>query len=732
MNRIKYLSLACAMLIGISSAFASKDDDDVILKQLQKTKEKIESSIDDRPEFKLDRAPGKWDNESAVILYKYLYYETERKFNSNFGFYEEIVKVYSKYRIKLQDKYAINDFSEFYFGNRDMLQVRVIKTDGTEYELDMDEAVTSDTKVDDFLGLSGVSLNVDSYKKIPVSNLDQGDMLEVTVVSENVKVYNGKTYHYNYTPSLETLILAGSYPICHQFIEFNIEDPFRLNFRSLNGAPKIEAIKVKDYKAKFLFHDSMRGRVKSEYWSGGVGFNPSVKYVLSKVSSGKLNPDFANKDMAVKSEVTDEEVLALANFIYKDKASTHSGFYVEFLKKFKGKIKEPNDYANNFFYYYRAKSFSSKRSRNYGNLKFVMILSRILRKKAIEFEYLVAVPQTLGGMKNLLSYDELIWAIRVKGSEQIYSEFDVYANPNEMNQHLFGHDILAITPAKSISSMKVYKENIPAESPSENKALYKMTVSFQDNLLDLLVRRQNTMSGSAKNTYKKLIPEQSFMDEREKNGLGKTRFGVPNVYYHTGVAFDRDFLDDEEERMKESFFDMEKEFDKNRVKSDLEGDGLKVKEVQFVKVISDGRYSDNTQLEFEDQSVVEGVVQKANNYLIVSLGNILGSQFEIRDTEDKERIQTIYFGYTRQYDYEVTLNIPEGYSVSGLEAFNRSVDNATGSYSVSAELKGDKLIVKSSKKYKGIEFTNDHWNEVLEFINLASDVSHSKLVLVKN
>ncbi|TNE80320.1 MAG: hypothetical protein EP332_08120, partial [Bacteroidetes bacterium] len=372
--------LAMGLSIGVVKAGS---DDDAVLKQLQKTKEKLESTIEDRDEFKLTEVPEKWKDESAVILYKYLYYQAERNFNNNFYMTEDVIRVYSKYRIKLQDNFAINDFSEFYFGDRDLLQIKVIKTDGTEYEVDMEEAKGSDTKFDDFLGLSGLSLTIDSYKKIPVPNLDKGDMIEVTLVSENLRIYSGKTYHTNHIPELETLTLAGAYPIMHQFIEFNLEDPFRLNFKSLNGAPALRPIKVKEAKASFIFQDSMRARVKSEYWSGGFGFNPSVKYVITKKVNTNLGLDFTGESMEAKTEVSEEEVLKLANFIYRNTESSSSGVYFDFIKRFRGQLKTNDDYIEKFYYYYRARVFSKDKSRRFNNIQFVMNLSRILKKRNI-------------------------------------------------------------------------------------------------------------------------------------------------------------------------------------------------------------------------------------------------------------------------------------------------------------------------------------------------------------
>ncbi len=707
-------------------------NDDVVLNELKKTKEKLEGIIVGRPEFKLTEVPEQWKDESAVILYKFLLYEAEKTYNSNYSSTEYAVKVYSKYRIKLQDNFAVNDFSEFYFGNRDLLEIKVIKADGTEYEVDMKEAKSSDTKFDDFLGLSGLSLTIDSYKKLPVPNLNKGDIIELTLVSENLGSYDRKIYHQPYIPTLEARSLAGSFPVMHQFIEFHLTYPFKLNFKSLNGAPEIQPIKVDKEKASFIFHDSMRARSKPEYWSGGLGFNPSIKYVVNRQINSKEGLDFINNNMKVKSEVKKKEIVKLANFVYTDKMNSSSGIYFDFIKRNRGKIKNPNEYVERFYYYYRARVFAPDRSKGFSNAQFVMNLSRVLKKRAIEFDYLVAVPLTFGGLENVISNDELVWAISLKDSKKIYSEFDVYSNPNDMNQHLLGHEIFSIEPAKNLKKMRIKKVTLPPHDPSENRMFFSMSLNFDQDLNTVNLSRKTEATGYAKNRYKSLVPMESYHQEKEQNGMGKTEFGVPNVFYKEDVAFDRDFLENESDRIESAVKSNQDKGFKSFVESELRGDGLNVKVVKSVIVNSDGRTPGQPILAFDDQSVVDEVCHKSDKYVIFDLGKFLGGQFELTDSEDQERNQDIYFGYTREFSYDLVVTVPDGYSVSGLESFNRSVDNSTGSFTVSAVLQGNQITVKSSKKYKGIQFSKDQWEDVKAFINLASEVSHSKIILTKN
>lgn len=109
----------------------------IVLGQI--TAEDIENRMwqSSNPEDTMMVIPGKWKDESAVILFKSESYEYKKqsmaaKVNDDFYFHQ---------RIKLLDKAAITDFSEFTFGDLDkaaygrqgvFMGVKVVKPDGSE------------------------------------------------------------------------------------------------------------------------------------------------------------------------------------------------------------------------------------------------------------------------------------------------------------------------------------------------------------------------------------------------------------------------------------------------------------------------------------------------------------------------------------------------------------------------------------------------------------------------
>src|SRR5205085_6456505 len=65
----------------------------------------------EEPEFKVTTVPNNWLLESAVVLAQKIDYAYVRKAMSN----AMTIKEYVRKRIKLQDKNALEKFSEFYY-----------------------------------------------------------------------------------------------------------------------------------------------------------------------------------------------------------------------------------------------------------------------------------------------------------------------------------------------------------------------------------------------------------------------------------------------------------------------------------------------------------------------------------------------------------------------------------------------------------------------------------------
>eukprot|EP01137_Pigoraptor_chileana_P010331 Opistho-2@59770 len=145
-----------------------------------------------------------------------------------------------------------------------------------------------------------------------------------------------------------------------------------------------------------------------------------------------------------------------------------------------------------------------------------------------------------------------------------------------------------------------------------------------------------------------------------------------------------------------------------------------------------GRYGKKSALEYSEEFTIKNNwIKKAGDKYLMELGRFLTAQIEITQKE-KDRKNNIYMSYPRSFDNEIVLEIPAGYSVSGLEKFNKKVENETGGFTSTAEVKGNTLVIKTYKYYKNYNEPNANWNKMIQFLDAAYQFTQEKVLLKKN
>jgi hypothetical protein len=125
-----------------------------------------------------------------------------------------------------------------------------------------------------------------------------------------------------------------------------------------------------------------------------------------------------------------------------------------------------------------------------------------------------------------------------------------------------------------------------------------------------------------------------------------------------------------------------------------------------------------------------GLVKKAGNNYILEVGKLQGSPLKV-DEDQRQRKLDVYAPFARSIQYELAIDIPEGYSVEGVEALARKVENSTGSFIVEAATKGSTLAISVRKTYNNAYEPFTNWTGMLAFIDAANEWSNSKILLKK-
>ena len=123
-------------------------------------------------------------------------------------------------------------------------------------------------------------------------------------------------------------------------------------------------------------------------------------------------------------------------------------------------------------------------------------------------------------------------------------------------------------------------------------------------------------------------------------------------------------------------------------------------------------------------------MKKAGRNYILEAGKLIGGQIEL-DEDDRDRKLDIFMPYARSFKYEITVELPEGFTVQGLDKLNTDVENATGGFKSSATVEDGVLKINSFKYYKNNFEKVENWEKMQQFLDAAHNFTQQKLLLKK-
>jgi len=176
---------------------------------------------------------------------------------------------------------------------------------------------------------------------------------------------------------------------------------------------------------------------------------------------------------------------------------------------------------------------------------------------------------------------------------------------------------------------------------------------------------------------------------------------------------------------------IEAEIDENRLekyKNRLEAD-FEVKSYDELKIINPG-IKEGEALIVRDKFTLEGLIKKAGKNYILSAGILIGSQVALEDDE-YDRTLDAFLTYPRSFVNKITIDLPEGYTISDLSSLNVEFENEAGKFLSTAQLAGNQLIFTTEKSYKVNFLPSDKWKLMTEFLDVAFDLSQKKVLLSK-
>jgi hypothetical protein len=656
------------------------------------------------PDFEVKDIPERWKNESAVIICQKNSYLFDKKSDSHYGTSITQKEVIRK-RIKLLDRAAVEEYSEFYFVATKDLGVRIIKPDGNIKIIDLKDAVAADKDIS-IPGVYKSSYKWEKgYQKLAIAGLEPNDIIDYFTIIEHTYYMTIKEYVF---PDV-LLSLENSFPVMKQKFLFEIDDEMFFNFRASNGTPEIQEEKSETEGFKsYTLTDNNREKIKDERWSYIYRSTPSLRFQVIYKSDLKSPTEYLlGIPGRIKTSVSKEEVAMKVNqmILKKDKSIDKlSNLILKYFSSHKG-ITDGDEIARISYYLYRNLKYTEGNNNFGGNddKLFVKCLARVFDKKKISYKVMAVVPGQIGTLTELVLKDELIWFLKLDESGKFLITPSVNTNYGDIYPGVQGVDAYQISTNKNHSMVSVGRITMPLSNMEQNGESDKIEVSISKDADQVTtIRHDKTIRGYNKDSYEAAIiygdsksPEKyTFHASTDMTGIyEQKRKRIERFKAYIAESFDLVSYDD-------------------------------------FTLVKSGRYDDDPFLEFTEKYQVKGILRKAGVNYIFQAGKLIGTQIEINEDELK-RSYDIFSDCPRAFFNEISITIPEGYIVQGMEKLMMDITNEAGSFTSKASMEGNILKITTSKIYLHNFEKKEDWGKIVQFLDAAYDFTQARILLKK-
>jgi len=731
-------------------------------------------------EFTVTTVPDKWKNESAVIIgQKTEYLFTRLSSGRN---YSTVVRIreYIHKRIKLQDKNALEKFSAFNYvtmGKDGSAEYKIIKPGGKEEAVDMKTAVEDEKEIDPIYKPIFFSLNIKS-QKIAIPNLEVGDIIDYTLKS--TIDWDMKLEGIGFKPFIFTL--TNSYPTLYQQYRFTMVNGMKVQYRNYNGAPNLRfdpKASVYGDKESFLsyyFLDRDREKTTDVRWNYELRTAPSVKFRVilladndpsskglgeATVDRAGLNPDDVYKRYVGAAGYVTPTVTSLVAYTTQ---------YIS-KKKEEGSLKTDDDLIRESYYclrkvflemYYKGpvhsdlekymtgkklyKKILAEEKKNgpdkeeredeirIGGVTFATALRMCLSSQNIPAELQVYVPRSLGSWRDAIFMDELDFVVKVKSKRKYYflepfNNFDAFGTPYQYLEGAEGYSI------GYDQANRYYRATIPATTLNDNLQKQDYSISFNDGMDIVKAERISSYLGDEKaslignanldRSYLNYDFAKYYVEPSSDKGKKKKGNDEPVIATADATKYDDP---DKEEHIK-----ARRDIFEKSLKEELDVD-----KYEDFELLKDGRYGDTALLQYKEKFTLKKLMSKAGKNYIFEVGKLIGDQIKLGQSELAGRQVEIWIPHARTIENNVSVRIPQGYTVEGLQDLNMNIDNESGSFISSAKVvprdsvgDDDKLFISAKKIYKKNFDKKEAWPNYVAFLEPAYKFSQLKIVLKK-
>ena len=679
-------------------------------------------------DFAVSKVPDKWADESSVAIAYKKHILFDKRRSGLLGGKEKLVLVERKrMKLMLQDRQAVNSFSELYFrysSKMDGFSAVVYKPDGSKKEVSLAKAVSiedNDNVPEFFKSFFDQNIsNRNEYYKVPVADLLPGDILEfASVTSSTLDVK--KTPYFQFDPQYE--LCQKAMPVMTHKIIIETDNNSFITARSINGAPDFQPSANGDFTT-YTWVDRNRERLKDQNFVNEYMVLPLVKFQIIYTDGRDYKSLFAGTKGQMKTSFDVKEVgrKAFANYsgigksyVYGADGRTLDGVSSMLWAKMKANgAKDVTDDELIKMAYYYIRHTEVFNSYYYSDQQFCYLMGQLLYNRKISSDIIVTTPNDLTIPQNLLFESELSWCLRVNG-KYIYKATE-HSNLYDVDERLVGNNGYKL-PVSSKEETELVK--IPDITADDNKGLFQLSVNLDTSGKWLNVVRTSAYTGI----------------QKEKNSGYALKY-TPYMFTDTRTYFGPDDLESMPQKYADQFYQQKKaitdEFKERKpeyMKEQLEQEFDVPVTYEKFDLVAEGRSFKKPELMFKETFQVGDKIRRAGKKLLVNLPGLMGGQLHIKK-EERERDFDIDVRYPRKLKWQINFTIPDGYTVDGLADLNKNIDNEAGAFISSASINGNTLTIDIQKIYKMKNIKKEQWNEMLAFVD-AADLFTNKLILLR-
>jgi hypothetical protein len=730
------LSSILVMLPFLLSAQRQKPSERRVSDKDKKVKKEI--FADDDPNFKVTTIPEKWNKSSAVIInqkFEYTYMRDNKGIN-----YDEKVRR----RVKLIDKASLEEFSYFFYtkGENNSVGIQIIKPSGKVIEVNTDDAVEVEENIPDIF--RAIYTYRDKYMKLAVPDLEEGDIVDYYY------------YTHYYYPDYAVLpyrsfqdfrfVMASTYPVMNQELKFIVDRGFFINFASLNGAPELsagaptkdKAGRIRNIIKTYIIADKDRDKIEKERWSYTLRERPFIKFQVTYTSRKYADDagEFLGEIDEPKTKITNDEVQEKIGkrLLQATDYAIYADDIMKYLKKTMPTETNPEKIARATFYAFRYQVLNGYYNNPYGGgsdkqvsvrlITFVTTLMEVFDRKKIDYELAVTMDRDEGSTDQLLFTDEVRLCVKVKGAKPFYMfPFNNFSTFDQTDPDLEGAEAIVFKPEKNSRKVTFSKSTIPYSKPEQNIAAYTTDITLADPFENIGLERKSSFIGNMKygESLPALYDKDYLKDDMKKYDPSAARSTASHERTRSGQK-------EKSQKENQSKENLEKANDYRKKQLEEDFDIVTYDEYELLK---EGRFDETPALEYREKFTIKGIINKAGKNYLIDVGKIIGGQIEIKEDEVK-RETNINYGFARTINNTITITLPAGYTVDGLNDLNMNIDNDAMTFKSTAKLDGGKLVITTSKVYKKASDKKENWNKWVDVLEAAYKFTQKKIVLKKS